>query len=111
MDITGQPSQKGNADGVDPILRSHIYGLVSALGGPSPDDPNTYILGDDVFGCLRDIKRWLKGYDEKLDRLDVARCLSEANLVVDLMEILSHTSTKGISALNHPNKIGLACGK
>ncbi|KAF3195016.1 Topoisomerase 1-associated factor 1 [Orbilia oligospora] len=109
MDITGQPSQKGNADGVDPILRSHIYGLVSALGGPSPDDPNTYILGDDVFGCLRDIKRWLKGYDEKLDRLDVARCLSEANLVVDLMEILSHTSTKGISALNHPNKIGLAC--
>ncbi|KAF3152753.1 Topoisomerase 1-associated factor 1 [Orbilia oligospora] len=109
MDITGQPSQKGNADGVDPILRSHIYGLVSALGGPSPDDPNTYILGDDVFGCLRDIKRWLKGYDEKLDRLDVARCLSEANLVVDLMEILSHTSTKGISTLNHPNKIGLAC--
>ncbi|RVD85213.1 uncharacterized protein DFL_003541 [Arthrobotrys flagrans] len=109
MDITEPHSQRANTDGVDPILRAHIYSLVSAVGGPSPDDPNIYILGDDVLGCLRDIKRWLKGYDEKLDRLDVARCLSEANLVVDLMEILAHSSAKGIPTLNQPNKIGLAC--
>ncbi|KAK6518527.1 Topoisomerase 1-associated factor 1 [Arthrobotrys conoides] len=109
MDITEPPPKRTIPDGVDPILRAHIYGLVSALGGPSPEDPNTYILGDDVLGCLRDIKRWLKGYDEKLDRLDVARCLSEANLVVDLIEILSYSSTKGIPTTNHTNKIGLAC--
>ncbi|KAK6532189.1 Topoisomerase 1-associated factor 1 [Arthrobotrys megalospora] len=97
------------ADSVDPALRAHVYSLVSALGGPSPDDPNIYVLGDDLLGCLRDIKRWLKGYDEKLDRLDVARCLSEANLVLDLIEIISHSLSKGTSAFSHPNKIGLAC--
>lgn len=39
---------------------------------------------------MRDLKKWLKGYDEKLNRLDVARCLAEANLVAgDLVEILA----------------------
>lgn len=39
---------------------------------------------------LKDIKRWLKLYDEKMNRLDVARCLAEANLVKgDLLEILA----------------------
>ena len=39
---------------------------------------------------LKDIKRWLKLYDEKLNRYDVARCLAEANVVKgDLLEILS----------------------
>ncbi|KAK6347716.1 Topoisomerase 1-associated factor 1 [Orbilia javanica] len=109
MDIPEPHPPRTNTDGVDPILRAHIYGLVSALGGPSPDDPEVYILGDDVLGCLRDIKRWLKGYDEKLDRLDVARCLSEANLVVDIMEILAHSSAKGVPTLNRPNRISLAC--
>ena len=48
------------------------------------------MLGDDALACLRDIKRWLKLYDEKTNRLDVARCLAEANLVKgDLLEILA----------------------
>ncbi|EPS43732.1 hypothetical protein H072_2282 [Dactylellina haptotyla CBS 200.50] len=95
---------------IDPSLRAHVYGLVTALGGPSPNDPERYTLGDDILGCLRDIKRWLKGYDEKLNRLDVARCLSEANLVVgDLLEILSHSLLRGDIASNQPNKVGLAC--
>ena len=48
------------------------------------------MLGDDALACLKDIKRWLRLYDEKLHRLDVARCLAEANLVKgDLLEILA----------------------
>ena len=48
------------------------------------------MLGDDALAVLKDIKRWLKLYDEKLQRLDVARCLAEANLVKgDLLEILA----------------------
>lgn len=48
------------------------------------------MLGDDALACLKDIKRWLKLYDEKTNRLDVARCLAEANLVKgDLLEILA----------------------
>lgn len=48
------------------------------------------MLGDDALACLKDIKRWLKLYDEKSNRLDVARCLAEANLVKgDLLEILA----------------------
>jgi replication fork protection complex subunit Tof1/Swi1 len=39
---------------------------------------------------LRDLKRWLKLYDEKTNRLDVARCLAEAKLVNgDLLPILA----------------------
>ena len=42
------------------------------------------------MACLKDIKRWLKLYDEKLNRLDVARCLAEAELVNgDLLAILA----------------------
>lgn len=48
------------------------------------------MLGDDALACLRDIKRWLKLYDEKANRLDVARCLAELNLVGgDLLQILA----------------------
>ena len=39
---------------------------------------------------MRDLKRWLKLYDEKANRLDVARCLAESNLVGgDLLQILA----------------------
>lgn len=48
------------------------------------------MLGDDALAVLKDIKRWLKLYDEKLNRLDVARCLAEANMVKgDILEILA----------------------
>ena len=47
------------------------------------------MLGDDALACLKDLKRWLKLYDERANRLDVARCLAEANLVNgDLLQIL-----------------------
>jgi replication fork protection complex subunit Tof1/Swi1 len=42
------------------------------------------------LACLRDLKKWLKLYDEKANRLDVARCLAESNLVEgDLLQILA----------------------
>jgi replication fork protection complex subunit Tof1/Swi1 len=42
------------------------------------------------LACLRDLKKWLKLYDEKANRLDVARCLAESNLVGgDLLQILA----------------------
>ena len=48
------------------------------------------MLGDDALAVLKDIKRWMKLYDEKLNRLDVARCLAEASLIKgDLLEILA----------------------
>jgi replication fork protection complex subunit Tof1/Swi1 len=48
------------------------------------------VLGDDGLACLRDLKKWLKLYDEKANRLDVARCLAESNLVGgDILQILA----------------------
>lgn len=48
------------------------------------------MLGDDALACLRDLKRWLKLHDEKANRLDVARCLADANAVSgDLLQIIA----------------------
>ena len=67
------------------------------------------MLGDDALACLKDIKKWLKLHDEKTNRLDVARCLAEANLVKgDLLEILAawpETATED----KVKSKIALAC--
>ncbi|RFU35917.1 hypothetical protein B7463_g489, partial [Scytalidium lignicola] len=79
----------GKRDVVDPEVRAYVSSLVGALGGYEADD-GRYVLGDDVLACLRDLKRWLKLYDEKANRLDVARCLAESNLVGgDLLQILA----------------------
>ncbi|KAJ5108811.1 hypothetical protein N7456_005486 [Penicillium angulare] len=94
---------------VDPDVRGYVYSLVTALGGFNGEDAERYILGDDALACLRDIKRWLKLYDEKNNRMDVARCLGEANLVNgDLLPILSlwgSSEKKG----KHMTRIALAC--
>ena len=67
------------------------------------------MLGDEALACLKDLKKWLKLYDEKANRLDVARCLAEANLVKgDLLEILAAWP----ESANHDrlrSKIALAC--
>ncbi|GAM88056.1 hypothetical protein ANO11243_060860 [Dothideomycetidae sp. 11243] len=74
---------------IDPEVRAYVYSLVSAVGGSSAVDDGRYVLGDDAIACLKDLRRWLKLYDTKLERFDVKRCLSEANLVKgDLLEIL-----------------------
>jgi replication fork protection complex subunit Tof1/Swi1 len=61
------------------------------------------------LAVLRDIKRWLKLYDEKANRLDVARCLAESNLVNgDLLQILAswpeHDTDNRVKS-----KIALSC--
>ncbi|PHH77631.1 hypothetical protein CDD80_402 [Ophiocordyceps camponoti-rufipedis] len=76
-------------DTVHPEVRAHIDSLASALGGISTDDEE-YQLGDDALEVLRDIKRWIRFYDDKTSRMDVARCLREANIVEgDLLPILA----------------------
>ncbi|KAI1391374.1 timeless-domain-containing protein [Hypoxylon trugodes] len=77
-------------DVVHPEVRAHINSLVSALGGFSADDDGRYVLGDSALEVLRDIKKWIRFYDEKTNRMDVARCLAEANVVDgDLLHILA----------------------
>ncbi|AEO62766.1 32f13ff6-45e7-47d3-a18a-9cebdd5c39fa [Thermothielavioides terrestris] len=98
-----------SSDTVDPQVRAHINSLVSALGGYSIDDDDGYKLGDDALEVLRDLKKWIRFYDEKLNRMDVARCLAEANLVgTDLLQILA-TWRPNDSASKYKARIALAC--
>jgi len=67
------------------------------------------VLGDDALACLRDLKRWLKLYDEKNNRLDVARCLAEANLVNgDITPILA-AWTEDANNNRSKARLALAC--
>lgn len=67
------------------------------------------MLGDDALACLKDLKKWLRLHDEKANRLDVARCLAEANLVNgDLLEILAAWS-ESMTEDKVKLKICLAC--
>jgi hypothetical protein len=81
------------------------------VGGTGTEEDGRYVLGDDALACLKDIKRWLKLYDEKTNRLDVARCLAEANLVKgDLLEILA-AWPEDATEDRVSSKIALACCK
>ncbi|MCJ1310751.1 Topoisomerase 1-associated factor 1 [Agyrium rufum] len=94
---------------VDPEVRAHVSSLVTAVGGTGFENDGHYLLGDDALACLRDLKRWLKLYDEKTNRFDVARCLAEANLVKgDLLEILAAWS-ENTTEDRLKSKIALAC--
>ncbi|KAI1135216.1 timeless-domain-containing protein [Hypoxylon sp. FL0543] len=85
-----EPSEGTTTDVVHPEVRAHINSLVSALGGFSADDDGRYVLGDSALDVLRDIKKWIRFYDEKTNRMDVARCLAEANVVEgDLLHIIA----------------------
>ncbi|KAK9470982.1 timeless protein-domain-containing protein [Dipodascopsis tothii] len=105
-----------NSAPIDPFVKSHINSLASALGGPDhtrPDRP--YVLGDDALACLRDLKRWLKAFDEKLNRLDVARSITNSSLLTyDLIQILldweeSHKSASyAPGEMSKGDKIALA---
>ncbi|KAJ4306487.1 Topoisomerase 1-associated factor 1 [Collariella sp. IMI 366227] len=99
---------EGANDTVHPQVRAHINSLVSALGGYSIDDDDGYKLGDDALEVLRDIKKWIRFYDEKTNRMDVARCLADANLVgSDLLQILATWPPNENS--KYKAKIALAC--
>ncbi|CAZ80087.1 unnamed protein product [Tuber melanosporum] len=81
-------SSEGEGDMVLSRLPETVDPMI--LGGTSMVEDGGYSLGDDALACLKDLKRWLKLYDQKMNRFDVARCMAEANLVKgDLLEILS----------------------
>lgn len=94
---------------IDPEVRAYVYSLVNALGGTGTDESGSYVPGDDAPAVLRDLKRWLKLYDEKTNRLDVARCLAEANVVRgDLLPIISLWKENG-RAEKSRSRLALAC--
>lgn len=68
-----------------------LQNLVAALGGRDKTQPGCpYVLGDDGLGCLRDLKRWLKFYDDSRDLWDIKAALATMNLVSnDLCPILA----------------------
>jgi replication fork protection complex subunit Tof1/Swi1 len=73
------------------------------------DEDGAYKLGDDALEVLRDLKRWIRFYDEKTNRMDVARCLAEANLVGnDLLQILATWPANESDSI-YKFKIALAC--
>lgn len=80
------------------------------LGGFNDEDDGThYRLGDDALDVLRDIKKWIRFCDEKTNRMDVARCLADANLVSgDLIHILA-LWTENSSDDRYKSRIALAC--
>ncbi|KAK6704233.1 Topoisomerase 1-associated factor 1 [Fusarium graminearum] len=100
--------EDGSTDIVHPEVRAHIISLVSALGGLSVDDGH-YELGDDAFEVLRDLKRWIRFYDEKTNRMDVARCIYDGNLVAgDLLPILA-TWPENATDSKFKARMALAC--
>jgi len=77
-------------DIVHPEVRAHVNSLVSALGGFSAFEDGRYVLGDSALEVLRDLKKWIRFYDEKTNRMDVARCLYDSNVLEgDLLHILA----------------------
>ncbi|PKS10719.1 hypothetical protein jhhlp_002476 [Lomentospora prolificans] len=101
--------EDGTTDIVHPEVRAHINSLVSALGGTSADDDGRYVLGDDALDVLRDLKKWIRFYDEKMNRMDVARCISDSNVVEgDLLKILA-LWTESESESKFKARLALAC--
>ncbi|KAG6030929.1 Topoisomerase 1-associated factor 1 [Claviceps citrina] len=99
----------GAGDTVHPEVRAHISSLISALGGLGTDDDGQYQLGDDALEVLRDLKRWIRFYDEKTNRMDVARCIHDANLIEgDLLPILK-TWPENAMDNKFRSRIALAC--
>lgn len=84
------------------ILAPAILDVISALGGYEDD---TYRLGDEAYGCLKDLKKfWRK--DDTDDERTVARIFYDAKVLPnDIVPILLETAGKG----NVENKCAIAC--
>ncbi|PHH64942.1 hypothetical protein CDD81_3579 [Ophiocordyceps australis] len=100
---------QGTDDTVHPEVRAHINSLASALGGISSSEDGDYELGDDALEVLRDMKRWIRFYDDKTNRMDVARCIWEAKLMQgDLLPILAKWPGEQMDSA-YKSRIVLAC--
>lgn len=90
-------------------MRSQCPYIQLQLGGVSTDDDGRYQLGDDALEVLRDLQRWIRFYDEKTNRMDVARCIYEANLIEgDLLPILATWPENAMDS-KFKARIALAC--
>ncbi|KAK0205546.1 timeless protein-domain-containing protein [Desarmillaria ectypa] len=85
-------------EGEEPLTRRDILGpvvkrVVDALGGYEGD---VYRLGDEAYGCLKDLKRlWRK--DDTDDERTVARLFWETRVLInDIIPILLETAGKGL---------------
>ncbi|KAK9434066.1 timeless protein-domain-containing protein [Lipomyces doorenjongii] len=111
MEVADSLYDQPEVTDVDPTVGAHVTSLISALGGPDHSLPNhPYVLGDDALACLKDLKRWIKAYDEKLNRLDVARAISKTSLVTeDLLQILTDWEVSRTQCTMNEFRTALAC--
>ena len=67
------------------------------------------MLGDAALDVLRDLKKWIRFYDEKMNRMDVARCIADSNVVdEDMLHVLSMW-TENESDSKFKSRLALAC--
>lgn len=101
-DISDDDDERGQSDGDSQpndaldrraILTPLVTRVVNALGGWEGE---TYVLGDEVLGCLKDLKKlWRK--DDTDDDRTVARIFWETRVLPnDLVPILMATAGKGM---------------
>lgn len=93
MNMTRNPLAKvqikSNND--EQIIKRRIAMLCSALGGFDPNPPQSYILGVEAIGCLKDIKNMLNKIDHEKNVLLVASACHDSGLFVgDLVPIMVH---------------------
>lgn len=86
---SGSPEPLSRRDILGPAIQS----VISALGG---FEDTTYVLGDEAYGCLKDLKKFWRKDDTDDDRT-VARIFWEARVLHnDLIPILLETAGKGL---------------
>ena len=91
MNMTRNPlaSMTNNLRKDEEKIQRNISMLSSALGGFDPNPPNSYILGMEALGCLKDIKQLLKQVDEEKHVLNVASACHDSGLFInDLIPIM-----------------------
>jgi replication fork protection complex subunit Tof1/Swi1 len=98
IDISGEENEPQEPLSRRDILTPAIKHVIAALGGiedaPSGNE-KIYVLGDECYGCLKDLKRfWRK--DDTDDERTVARIFYESGLLQnDLVPIILETAGKG----------------
>lgn len=75
-------------------VKNQILMLCSALGGIDPAT-NEYILGVDAYGCLKDLKTWLKRFEERNSWLVASFCHDTGLFVNDLVPIMVQMGVEG----------------
>lgn len=80
-------------------VKNQILMLCSALGGIDPSS-NEYILGIDAYGCLKDIKTWLKRFEERNSWLVASFCHDTGLFVNDLVPIMIQLGGGGQATSN-----------